>query len=89
MWDVDGRRYFDFLSGYSAVNQGHCHPKVGAALVVPGRPTNTEPLAGAPTPPTPPPQDTHTHTHTHNAYPAWPSPPLHPPTHTHTTNTTT
>ena len=29
MWDVDGRRYFDFLSGYSAVNQGHCHPKVG------------------------------------------------------------
>jgi acetylornithine/succinyldiaminopimelate/putrescine aminotransferase len=28
MWDVDGKRYFDFLSGYSAVNQGHCHPKV-------------------------------------------------------------
>ena len=28
MWDVDGARYFDFLSGYSAVNQGHCHPKV-------------------------------------------------------------
>lgn len=26
-WDVDGKRYFDFLSGYSAVNQGHCHPK--------------------------------------------------------------
>ena len=28
VWDVDGRRYFDFLSGYSAVNQGHCHPKI-------------------------------------------------------------
>ena len=26
MWDVDGKQYFDFLSGYSAVNQGHCHP---------------------------------------------------------------
>jgi ornithine--oxo-acid transaminase len=26
MWDVDGKRYYDFLSGYSAVNQGHCHP---------------------------------------------------------------
>jgi len=29
VWDVDGKRYFDFLSAYSAVNQGHCHPKVG------------------------------------------------------------
>jgi hypothetical protein len=29
MWDVDGKRYFDFLSAYSAVNQGHSHPKVG------------------------------------------------------------
>lgn len=28
VWDVDDRRYFDFLSGYSAVNQGHCHPKI-------------------------------------------------------------
>lgn len=28
LWDVDGKRYYDFLSGYSAVNQGHCHPKV-------------------------------------------------------------
>lgn len=28
VWDVDNRRYFDFLSGYSAVNQGHCHPKI-------------------------------------------------------------
>ena len=27
-WDIDGTRYFDFLSAYSAVNQGHCHPKV-------------------------------------------------------------
>ena len=28
VWDVDGRKYFDFLSAYSAVNQGHCHPKI-------------------------------------------------------------
>jgi ornithine--oxo-acid transaminase len=33
LYDVDGKRYFDFLSGYSAVNQGHCHPKIIAALV--------------------------------------------------------
>ena len=33
LWDVDGKRYYDFLSGYSAVNQGHCHPKIIAALV--------------------------------------------------------
>ena len=26
LYDVDGKQYFDFLSGYSAVNQGHCHP---------------------------------------------------------------
>ncbi|MDN3656472.1 ornithine--oxo-acid transaminase [Ferruginibacter paludis] len=32
VWDVGGRRYYDFLSGYSAVNQGHCHPKIIAAL---------------------------------------------------------
>src|SRR3954468_19143838 len=32
VWDVEGKRYFDFLSGYSAVNQGHCHPKIIAAL---------------------------------------------------------
>lgn len=31
MWDVDGVRYFDFLSGYSSVNQGHCHPKIVAS----------------------------------------------------------
>lgn len=28
LWDVDGKRYFDFLSAYSAVNQGHCHPRI-------------------------------------------------------------
>jgi ornithine--oxo-acid transaminase len=28
VWDIDGKRYYDFLSGYSAVNQGHCHPKI-------------------------------------------------------------
>jgi ornithine--oxo-acid transaminase len=33
VYDVDGKRYYDFLSGYSAVNQGHCHPKLIAALV--------------------------------------------------------
>lgn len=32
VWDVDGKRYFDFLSAYSAVNQGHCHPRIIAAL---------------------------------------------------------
>eukprot|EP00908_Phaeocystis_cordata_P022234 Transcript_4658.p1 GENE.Transcript_4658~~Transcript_4658.p1 ORF type:complete len:477 (+),score=218.83 Transcript_4658:100-1431(+) len=32
VWDVDGRRYLDFLSAYSAVNQGHAHPKILAAL---------------------------------------------------------
>ncbi len=32
MWDVEGKRYFDFLSAYSAVNQGHCHPKIVNAL---------------------------------------------------------
>jgi ornithine--oxo-acid transaminase len=33
VWDVEGKRYYDFLSGYSAVNQGHCHPKIINALV--------------------------------------------------------
>lgn len=33
MWDVEGRRYLDFLSAYSAVNQGHCHPRLLRALV--------------------------------------------------------
>lgn len=33
VWDVDGKRYFDFLSAYSAVNQGHCHPKIVKALI--------------------------------------------------------
>ncbi len=32
VWDVDGKRYYDFLSAYSAVNQGHCHPKIVRAL---------------------------------------------------------
>jgi len=32
VWDVEGKRYFDFLSAYSAVNQGHCHPRILAAL---------------------------------------------------------
>lgn len=33
VWDVEGNEYYDFLSAYSAVNQGHCHPKVIGALV--------------------------------------------------------
>jgi ornithine--oxo-acid transaminase len=33
VWDVEGKRYYDFLSAYSAVNQGHCHPKIVKALV--------------------------------------------------------
>ncbi|MDQ3534511.1 MAG: aminotransferase class III-fold pyridoxal phosphate-dependent enzyme, partial [Bacteroidota bacterium] len=33
IWDVEGNRYYDFLSAYSAVNQGHCHPKIINALV--------------------------------------------------------
>jgi ornithine--oxo-acid transaminase len=33
VWDVDGKSYFDFLSAYSAVNQGHCHPKIIAAFI--------------------------------------------------------
>ena len=33
VWDVEGEKYFDFLSAYSAVNQGHCHPKIIDALV--------------------------------------------------------
>ena len=33
VWDVDGNQYYDFLSAYSAVNQGHCHPKIVSALV--------------------------------------------------------
>ena len=33
VWDVEGKKYFDFLSAYSAVNQGHCHPKIVNALV--------------------------------------------------------
>ncbi len=28
VWDVEGKKYYDFLSAYSAVNQGHCHPKL-------------------------------------------------------------
>jgi ornithine--oxo-acid transaminase len=33
VWDVDDKRYYDFLSGYSAVNQGHCHPKIIASFI--------------------------------------------------------
>ena len=33
VWDVEGKKYYDFLSAYSAVNQGHCHPKIVGALI--------------------------------------------------------
>ncbi len=33
VWDVEGKKYYDFLSAYSAVNQGHCHPKIVEAMV--------------------------------------------------------
>ncbi len=33
VWDVDGKEYFDFLSGYSAINQGHCHPTIIQTLI--------------------------------------------------------
>ena len=33
VWDVEGKKYFDFLSAYSAVNQGHCHPKIIGAMI--------------------------------------------------------
>ena len=34
LWDVEGKRYYDFLSAYSAVNQGHCHPKILKAMLL-------------------------------------------------------
>ncbi|MEO8584046.1 MAG: ornithine--oxo-acid transaminase [Flavitalea sp.] len=33
LWDIDGKKYYDFLSGYSAVNQGHCHPAIVEAFI--------------------------------------------------------
>jgi len=33
VWDVDGKKYYDFLSGYSAVNQGHCHPRIVQSFI--------------------------------------------------------
>ncbi|MDP2043453.1 MAG: ornithine--oxo-acid transaminase [Algoriphagus sp.] len=33
LWDIEGKRYFDFLSAYSAVNQGHCHPRIKNAMI--------------------------------------------------------
>jgi ornithine--oxo-acid transaminase len=33
VWDVNGKKYYDFLSAYSAVNQGHCHPKIVGAMI--------------------------------------------------------
>jgi ornithine--oxo-acid transaminase len=33
VWDVNGKKYFDFLAAYSAVNQGHCHPRIIKALI--------------------------------------------------------
>ena len=33
VWDVEGKRYYDFLSAYSSVNQGHCHPRIVNAMI--------------------------------------------------------
>ncbi|HUV58965.1 MAG TPA: aminotransferase class III-fold pyridoxal phosphate-dependent enzyme, partial [Desulfatiglandales bacterium] len=33
VWDVEGKKYLDFLSSYSAVNQGHCHPKIMKTMI--------------------------------------------------------
>jgi ornithine--oxo-acid transaminase len=33
LWDIEGKKYYDFHSGYSAVNQGHCHPKITKAAI--------------------------------------------------------
>ena len=33
VWDVEGKKYYDFLSAYSAVNQGHCHPRIVNAMI--------------------------------------------------------
>jgi ornithine--oxo-acid transaminase len=33
VWDAEGKKYYDFLSAYSAVNQGHCHPRIVNAMV--------------------------------------------------------
>jgi len=33
VWDVEGKKYYDFLSAYSAVNQGHCHPAILDAMI--------------------------------------------------------
>ena len=33
VWDVEGKKYYDYLSGYSAVNQGHCHPAILESLI--------------------------------------------------------
>ena len=37
LWDVEGKRYYDFLSAYSAVNQGHCHPRIINAMITQAR----------------------------------------------------
>ena len=34
VWDVEGKKYYDFLSAYSSVNQGHCHPKIVNAMIL-------------------------------------------------------
>ena len=36
LWDVEGKKYYDFLSAYSAVNQGHCHPEIVGVMKVAG-----------------------------------------------------
>lgn len=33
MWDVEGKKYYDFLGGFATLNQGHCHPKILKAMI--------------------------------------------------------
>ena len=47
LWDTEGKRYLDCLSAYSAVNQGHCHPKILAAMVEQAQKLDAEALARA------------------------------------------
>ena len=49
VWDVEGKKYFDFLSAYSAVNQGHCHPKIVDALNEQAEQLTFDKRAGLPT----------------------------------------
>lgn len=46
VWDVEGKKYFDFLAAYSAVNQGHCHPRILKAFTKGGAKRMISPWVG-------------------------------------------